>query len=656
MCGIVGVVNLDDRPVIAELLMRMNQQIGHRGRDDEGYIFIQQSTNNFNLFGGDDSPPEIQSIYPHISDGLARGESNIGLGHRRYSIIDLSIGGHQPFFDKNNEYCVIFNGEIYNFIELRIELENLGHTFRTSSDTETIVEAYKEWGTECFKHLNGMWALALYDFRHKILIVSRDRAGKKPLYWAKHDNVVYFASEIKALLEVSEISKSKTVNQNAIYPFLAYGQRDLNNTTFFGNIHSLPAASWAIINRDFPHNINQYWHLPKKRLKESEISINEASKAVRETLSNAVDIRLRADVPWAIELSGGMDSSAIVALASQSYQKQLTTYTVRFSERNEEPFARSVAKHFNTDYNVIDSPLDNFWHEIRPFTYLEEEPYHAPNVHTNQIIRRMMRAEGIKMLLNGAAGDELFAGYRFYYTNFQFDNLRSGRFKSYIHNSLDWSEGGMLRALAYPFGNRILERIKSHRSGIRNGLQNLSVSNKPSYSYQTLSQRLFNDFVNTKIPYWVRVGDKTHMGIPIEARNPFLDYRMVELVSTLPMSYLIRDGWHKWILRKALEEILPSDVVWRKVKMGFPFPYKSFYFKSNLIIKTIFEMSDNPFVNQKHQSQFEQNWLMISFVLWYEMFFNENTKLFQQLESIGKDNNQQIDYGYTPQFLSTANF
>ena len=664
MCGISGIINLSGQAIETNLLVKMNDALSHRGPDDEGYVLVQQHEEKCAEFCGHDSHIEVRDAFPHISSSLKNSfEANIGLAHRRFSIIDLSSRGHQPFFNSSQECCVITNGEIYNYVEIRKDLEGKGHTFRSNSDTEVIVEAYKAWGVQCFTRMNGMWALALYDFKRRILIISRDRFGKIPLYWTKHQNIIYFASEIKSLLQIAEVAQAKAVYEAAIFPYLAHSRRDLDNTTFFDGIYAMPAASWAILNEHFPQNIRQYWQLPTKRLRERDISIQQATAAIRETLEDAVRIRLRADVPWCVELSGGMDSSALVVLASHLSKKQLTTYTVRFPENewNEEHLARSVAHHCRTDHRVVDSPLENFWPEILPFTYLQEEPYHSPNLHTNQVIRRMMRAEGIKMLLNGAAGDELFAGYRRYFRQAQTENLLNARIGSFFDNGLQWSENpGPVWGLTMPF----VETVKQAANGIVAALG----LKKGTYSYVkagssvsnpdvlTLTKSLYHDVTNTKIPYWMSSGNKTTMGIPLEHRLPFLDFRVVELAFSLPVTYLIRHGWHKWILRKALEDVLPQDIVWRKKKMGFPFPFGRFLSNSQKFIKIIVQNASNPYVDLSSAIGLMQreNWRLLSFLLWYELFFNSNHEIFSQIYKQHKatTHSVDVDYGFFPAFLT----
>ncbi len=365
--------------------------------------------------------------------------------------------------------------------------------------------------------------------------------------------------------------------RDAVAGFLRHGFRDIGNTTFFRDIYSLPAASYVIVDSHFPETRRRFWNLPADRLREDEISVTESCAAVRETLGRAVSIRLRADVPWAVELSGGMDSSVLVALAAERSLRPVVTFTIRYpdKESDEEPYARSVAAFYGTDYRVVDYPTQTFWSEILPFTDLEEEPYHSPNLHTNQVIRRSMRESGVRMLLNGAGGDELLAGYPEYFSVRQLERLRRGHWGDFLGESLRWTESrfplaGALVPFAYLWSGR----------------------GKPSRF--SLAERLEVDMLEYKIPYWLRSGDKTHMGLPIESRNPFLDHRMVELAFQLPLSYFLRDGWHKWILRKSFEGRLPAEVLWRKRKMGFPFPYRRFARESQAALNAISGTPPNP--------------------------------------------------------------
>ena len=660
MCGIVGLIDLSGRAVDPTLLKAMTDTIRYRGPDDEGYVLIDQKTSHVQAYAGSDSPTVIKSCLPsfHMSNGSFRG--NIGLSHRRFAIIDLTPGGHQPLFDVDGTCCVVFNGEIYNYLEVREELQAQGVQFRSHSDTEVLVEAYKAWGVECFRRLNGFWALALYDLKKKRLILSRDRLGKKPFYWARNESRIYFSSEIKALLQVPDIAKTKKVRPDAIWHWCVDGLRDLELSTFFEGIHTLPAASWTIVEEHFPKKIHTFWSVPQHRMMEKDISVSEAVKQIRETLQDAVHVRLRADVPLAVELSGGMDSSTLLALAAQSHPEKITTYTVKFADPqwNEEPFARSVAQHYNVDYRVVEPNMNTFWQHILAFTFLEEEPYHSPNLQVSQIIWSLMRADGIKVSLNGAVGDELFAGYDRYYPKAQKDNLRNARYWRFLDNALHYTQRrydvrAAVRQVAQLLGvEHSLRRLKNVVTG-NNGIY-LSNVIRPCthYGESTLTELLHNDMTNTLVPYWLRSGDKSHMGIPFEPRNPFLDYRVVEVATQLPLTYLIRHGWHKWILRKAMEGLLPEDVLWRKRKMGFPFPIQQFYAKYSETIDFIFSESNNPYIDFSNKAQLKRDWKAISFILWYELFINNNINLFKKIEDQFRSVEPNAGLGYRPEFLN----
>ena len=682
MCAIAGIANLNGQPVNVSLLRRMNDQLRHRGRDDEGYVFIQPDLGSWVEYSGADTPRLLLETYPMLRDSHHHFPFAIGLAHRRFAIVDLTTRAHQPFFDSDKVCCAVVNGEIFNYLELRHDLVKLGHRFRSTSDTEVIVEAYKAWGVECFSHFNGMWAMALYDFRNKRLIVSRDRLGEIPLYWARIRDSVYFASEIKALLEVSS---SQSVNEAAIYPYLVHGFQNVNDETFFKNISSFPAATWSVLDKNFPTTTRRYWKAPRQRFKECEVGLREAIRSIRDTLQDAVRIRLRADVPCCMTLSGGLDSSVLVALAAQCSGVKVIAHTIRFAEKkwDEEPFARAVARYCGAEHRVVDPPLHNFWREIRSFTYLAEEPYHAPNIYTRQLLHREMRSEGFKVVLVGEGGDELFAGYARHFDLLQTETLRAHRFAMFLDNHLRRSETDAQAPLA----RLIVQKIKwsllhpyrsiSRASGVKrqaksepmDGYVNLpALMHNGDSSRTTLSEVLYDEITSTSIPYWVRTNDRMRMGIPIEGRSPFLDHRVVELALTLPVSYFIRHGWQKWIIRKAFQDLLPQEVVWRKPKVGFPIPFQRFVVTSPPTIQTLLKQLRNSYVDlpsferfAKHRAQNLDEWSghvdwwrMISFLLWYELFVNHNQELFTRIQREQRDSTDYVEDEFEPQFLRSC--
>jgi asparagine synthase (glutamine-hydrolysing) len=562
--------------------------------------------------------------------------------------------------------CLTFNGEIYNYIELRDELVSEGVTFRSQSDTEVVLRAYQTWGTACFSRFHGFWALAIYDSIQDRVIVSRDRLGKKPLYWAKDGSSIYFASEIKALLQIPAIASQARPDSKAIWLWCSERLRDIDNGTFFTNIKSLPAGSWAEVNDTFPNNAKRYWRYPTDRMRESDISVTEACSALRETLFDAVRIRLRADVPVAVSLSGGMDSSAIVAIASQVSSQKLTTFTIKYDDPryNEEPFARAVAERCGVDYRVMEPPTQDFWNGALAYTYLQEEPYHSPHQQTGIGISAAMRAEGIKVCLHGAAGDELFAGYPMYFQFAQKDAWTQRNFARFFSNAYNWTESKtspprrLLAAVAGQIGGGRIAALRDRQRSSRPQSPPLSASfleetaEMRAPSPNTLSDKLYFDITNGLIPYWLRSGDKKDMAAPLEYRCPLLDHRVVELAMTMPENYLIRDGWHKWILRKAVEDLLPESIVWRRNKMGLPFPIGSFIKESDAAIKHIVDGSNNPYLDHGKAGQIEADWNLISFEIWYAMFFGDNIELIERASQLmGEKGVSQT--GFSPEYIQT---
>jgi asparagine synthase (glutamine-hydrolysing) len=660
MCGITGVVDLHGDPIVPAELRAMTSAIAHRGPDDEGFVLIEPGTGLTGSYAGAASPLAVRERLGVLAPGAAPRGASVGLGHRRFAIIDLSPGGHQPFFAQDGSCCVVFNGEIYNYLELRAELGRAGVRFATSSDTEVLVEAYRVWGEDCFARLNGFWALALYDLRARRLLLSRDRVGKKPLFWTRVGSRIYFASEIKALLQVPAISARRAVDPEVLYSWLAYGLKDLDERSFFADIQALPAGSIAAVTPGFPGTVRRFWSLPAQRRSERAIPLEDAVREVRAVLEDAVRVRLRADVSVSVELSGGMDSSTIAALAAWRRDCPLTAYTVRFPDPqwNEEPFARALAERIGLDHRVLESPTENFWSGIRAFTELEEEPYHSPNLQTNQVIWTLMRAAGTKVSLNGAAGDELFAGYPDYYAPAQLELLREGRLGRFAANARHHTQSsGPFDAWQRPVARmaRTMAMRTLPAGAVRALTRGRFIRQAPfartSKSGLLLTQVLRDDMTRTQMPYWLVSGDRGYMGVPLEVRAPFLDYRLVELAFSLPVSYLLRDGWHKWILRKAVEDLLPPEVVWRRHKMGFPFAYERFVADSADVIDLLLRGADNPYVDLARPDRFRSDWTVLSFLLWYELFINDNVSLFQRMEDAARRRRPAVGYGYVPAFI-----
>lgn len=634
MCGIAGYALPNSQIEGPDLILRMTRLLARRGPDDEGITLIRPATSTSLDLATSSTATGVMNC-----EALGRATQmphGIAFGHRRFTIVDLTPGGHQPFWPRNREVCVNFNGEIYNYIELREELVALGHKFWTDSDTEVLTEAYLEWGVECFKRFNGFWALSLYDARRRAVLLSRDRIGKAPLYVARTIRGLFWASEIKSVLAAT--GSIFPLREQAVIDFALNGWRDVFHETFFQGIVTFPNAAYAWIEPDGTYEPQTFWTVPGRRMGERQLSAPDAVETFRELLSDSLRIRRRADVPVGFELSGGSDSSALVGLAART-GKPLAAFTVSFAgtPSDEEPFARAVAANYpNTiDYTVLPFREENFFDQADEFVWLMEEPFHAPNLLTHQGVWQAMARAGLRVSISGAAGDELLAGYvADYHAPYLRTFLRTGRVRSFVREFARLSEtqeeavsGRLLRAYRlipdrFRPGSPARFLRPSPDPLIRpNGLRS---SLGPS---SEINHRLIDLMGHWRMNYWMRSSNKASMGVPLELRLPFLDHRVVDFAFQLPLTYLIRDGWLKWVLRKATNDVLPASVVWRRQKRGFPFPWAPWFAASKDRFFSMVGALDCPYVDLRllrdgYGTIAARNplylWRLISIALWWK--------------------------------------
>jgi asparagine synthase (glutamine-hydrolysing) len=567
MCGIAGIVDTRGRPVEPGLVERLCDVLAHRGPDDERYY----------------------------RDGPA------ALGHRRLSILDLA-GGSQPLSNEDGTVWVTFNGEIYNFRELRARLEGLGHRFATHSDTEVIVHAYEQYGPQSVKELRGMFAFALWDRSRQTLVLARDRVGKKPLFYADVDGQMVFASELQALLQHSGLARD--LDWAALDDYLTYGYVPAPQTIFRG-IHKLPPAHWLTLRlrpsgRSEVH-VERYWHLaykPKLTLTEAE-----AAEQLLNVLGEAVRLRMIADVPLGALLSGGIDSSMVVALMSRLSDRPVKTFSIGFEDQefNELPHARLVAERCATDHHelvVRPKALEVLPTLVRHYG----EPYADSSAIPSYYVAKLTR-EQVKVALNGDGGDECFAGYERYAGGLVAD--RYGRVPAAV------------RRLAIEPLSRLIPAGGSRRSRLRQARRFLEVAGQPApqrylrwigyvptaekallYSsdfkeqlaghqaeswllemWETLTadglgslDRMLALDIESYLPYDLLVKmDIATMANSLEARSPLLDHEVMEFCARLPESYKLRGMHLKYLLKKAGAGLLPPETLARR-KMGFGVP------------------------------------------------------------------------------------
>lgn len=558
MCGIAGMVYANGEGVASESLVhRMCETIVHRGPDDEG-IFVK---------GG------------------------VGLGMRRLSIIDLS-GGHQPVFNEDRSVWIVFNGEIYNFPELREDLLKRGHSFRTHSDTEVIVHLYEEMGSDCVTKLRGMFAFALYDERRRKLLMARDRLGKKPLHYALERGRLLFGSEIKAILEVAP--ELASVNHEALLQYMYFGYVP-DPLTAFRNIHKLPPGHLLEF-EDGKIHVRQYWDLPQYGTLAPR-SEEECLEEMEQRLAEAVRIRLIADVPLGALLSGGTDSSVVVALMARASSRPVKTFSIGFRDEdfNEAQYARIVAKKFETDHHELMVEPDVL-ETVETLSRSLEEPFGDSSMLPTFYVSQMAR-QHVTVALSGDGGDEIFAGYgrygvhlrrrvfervpdwaRRFYREQVYPRLPGDmRGKKFSYNvSLPWKERYVDGISFVPSFERDMPLLSDDfRAVMQNG-------NKPEnvmYRYfdqapatDPVSQMLYVDTKTYMVADILTKVDRMSMATSLEVRVPILDHIFVEWATGLPAEWKIRHGRLKYILRKLAERVgVPREVLDRP-KQGFALP------------------------------------------------------------------------------------
>lgn len=555
MCGICGVYNArSGEPVSPEIIDQMTRLIAHRGPDDSGAYL--------------DGPT--------------------GLGFVRLSIIDLS-GGHQPMCNETSDVWIVFNGEIWNYKTLRKELIEKGHQFRTNSDTETIVHAYEEYGVDCIARLHGMFGLAIWDGPRKRLLLARDRAGKKPLYYTHKDGNVIFGSEIKSILGHPEVKREADVQALADFLSVRYVP---GPATLFANIYKVLPGHWVLFENDTVRE-ECYWDFTFGETTQG--SIEDYVKGVKEHIYRAVEERMMADVPVGAFLSGGVDSSIISGIMSKMTNHKVKTFAVGFDhpDYSELPYARLVANHFGTDHYelvVNSSDMTQYWPLL---TWHRDEPVSEPSDLGVYLVSKLAQ-QHVKVVLSGEGGDELFAGYPKYvvdwlarYYHILPRPVRDS-FLQPIIDSLPYS----LRKLKMASRNLSQDAPQRWMSwfGIFNGSLKqdlLSLRTKAQIdldSSRSFQRWLKNNpqrddlsamlYLDTKI--WLpdnllMKGDKMTMAASIEGRIPLLDYKLIEYAASIPSSVKTKGFKAKYLLKHAFSDFLPEQILTRK-KMGFNVP------------------------------------------------------------------------------------
>jgi asparagine synthase (glutamine-hydrolysing) len=595
MCGIFGIWNVHKQSVDMGFLLDSLNSIRHRGPDDEGYLLINSHTQDVASCLGPESAAHVR--LPRIED-VFNPQFDIAFGFRRLSILDLSPSGHQPMSNSDGSLWIVFNGEIYNYIELRAELQAQGYVFHTQTDTEVILNAYDAWGVECLNRFNGMWGFALFDKRRKRLFCARDRFGIKPFYYFFDGERFLFASEIKALLANPGISRKP--NDAVIYDYLAYGLLDHTEETFFSGIMQLPPAHYLIL-EDSNISIRRYWDLDSQNkldLGMGEKADKEYARRFYDLFEDSIRLHLRSDVAIGSCLSGGLDSSSIVCVANKLLfkngvvspeaigEKQKTFSSCfedsRFDERQH--IDRIISVTSAETNNIFPGP-ENLLDELPKLMKHQDEPFGSTSQYAQWCVMKLASEHGIRVLLDGQGADELLAGYHPFFDSFWATLASQGNGRGLLR---EWSAYNQmfgaspwyliqhtLFALA-PVGLQRQARFKRGTRSINPEFSRVFQGRFPdeniNYSGSSLSKRLYLSTTRTSLPALLRYEDRSSMAHSIEARVPFLDYRLVEYIFSLSDHQKIRNGYTKAVLRESMRNVLPEQNRMRKDKMGFVTP------------------------------------------------------------------------------------
>ncbi len=552
MCGIVGCIS-SGNVLSKERLVLMRDLMTYRGQDDAGYW------------------------------GLADG--TVMLGSRRLAIIDLSPAAHQPMLDETGRLVIIHDGEIYNYVELRAELEHYGHHFRSNSDAEVLLAAYKEWGHGCLDRLNGMFSFAIWDAKRKELFAARDRLGEKPFYYYYDPSLdlLLFASEIKAVL-ASGLIPSKA-NCKAVYRYLAHREIDVGTQTMFEGILSLPPAHalrYSAVQKELV--VWRYWDLDP----EEEICLpnDEAyAECFLELLEDAVRIRLRSDVSVGASLSGGLDSSTIVCLVAKRLQGGIQrTFSARFHDPryDEGKYIQRVFEWTGMEGHAVYPDPARLPEEIEELTWHQEQPFFSTSIYAQWNVMRLAKERGITVLLDGQGGDESLAGYHTYFGPYFRELLLNLHWGALARDIYRYMHEQGPRNLPVVFFTFLPDGL---RQPFRKRVRPLAIfpefarawgedekRSLPHGFKGPLQQALYEALTRTSLPALLRYADRNSMAFSREVRLPFLDHRLVEFLFAIPVDQKLRGTTTKLILRNAIKGIVPEEIRLRKDKLGFAPP------------------------------------------------------------------------------------
>jgi asparagine synthase (glutamine-hydrolysing) len=599
MCGICGIVSLSGKPIDIIALKRMNDLLAHRGPDGEGFLLCSL-----------DSGKSECTLVQRAGQLDKNANAQVALGHRRLAILDLSERGLQPMTVPDSGTWIVFNGEIYNHQELRFELQERGHVFNTRTDTEVLLQAYRQWGEDCLRRLEGMFAFAIWDGDRARLFCARDRFGIKPFYYASLDGYFVFASEIKSLLSIPGVQA--VANDEAILSFLVHGNCDFGERTVLRGINALQASHCLgldVLAKRIA--VRQYYCLAPRPV--HDLKDEDQIEGLRELLIETMRKHLISDVRVGCCLSGGLDSSSVVSLigkisrdqpeAAAAVGSNLYTFTSCYEDReiDERDYALAVAREVRANSHLVFPSPKDFWSDFERLAWHQDMPFGGLSYYAQWRVMRAAKEASVKVLLDGQGGDEVFGGYAKFRYAYLASLLRSGHLATLMSEFTAMIRHGDKYVLDLRKGYRYLPqslrtllnldsllkhvvkcdwgRLISDRStpatrwwsnALASHPKNVA---EPGATEGTLMQRVqMDDIVIDTLPQLLRFEDRSSMAFSIEARVPLLDHRLVEYGIALPDRLKVRRGWSKFALRASVQGLMPESVRLRKSKLGFAAP------------------------------------------------------------------------------------
>lgn len=626
MCGIAGFINLRFSPTKQKVVIKqMTDVIAHRGPDGEGHF---------------------------VSDGVA-------FGNRRLAIIDLSLG-KQPMASADGRYWITFNGEIYNYLELKTELKKKGVLFQTDSDTEVLLASYIAYGPDCVRQLNGMFAFAIFDTKRKLLFAARDRFGVKPFYYYQGGEEFIFGSEIKSILAAKPTLAR--LNPGGLSEYLTF-QLCLGDKTLFKQIKKLEPGHYLLYQKN-QLRVVKYWDLTYTV--NDDLSLETWEEKLRWLLHDSVRLRLRSDVPVGAYLSGGLDSSTITTIAAKHYRNTLQTFSGRFRRKgyDETAYAKLLARTLGVEYHEVTLGPADFIHSIEKLIYFMDEPAAGPGLFPQYFVSKLA-SKYLKVVLGGQGGDEIFGGYARYLILYLEASLKGAIFETQERKDArfvvvfpelfknlpilkeyaplikyQFSEG-----LFEPLSNRYF-RLIDRGNGIRKLINRDFLPPRDDLGKMAFNQifeahdfgPLFNRMtyfdMKTSLPALLQVEDRMSMAASLESRTPFLDYRIAELMSSMPAVYKYKDGEAKHILKRVVKGIIPEEIRKRKDKMGFPVPLSEWLsgplkdFVSDILLgrkakqRGLYNVTSVEKIIREERAFDRRIWGLLNLELWFRTFID----------------------------------